>query len=241
MTMGCGVIDRLDSFKDLSEVPAHRQLRNSELLEQLRKAVDFRHIAVGGLDLHGYRIGRGRSVDTDMPPTYVETYFAEQWSLSDPLLVQSIRQARPMTEEEAYDLDPQPQRLGYLHRCYEIGRRLHVPLSRDGVVYGGVCFTREKPFTASEQELLFFVARPLHRQITKPLMDRFSAGILRLTSGELRCLELASRGLTSDEIASASDFRTETVNSYLKSATKKLGAANRAHAIAEAIRRHLIN
>ncbi|ANM14893.1 MULTISPECIES: helix-turn-helix transcriptional regulator [unclassified Rhizobium] len=239
--MGCASIESLCHFRDLSEVPAHRQLRNSDLLEQLRKAVDFRYIAVGGLDLEGYRIGRGRSIDTDMPPAYIDTYFGEKLGLSDPLVVQSLERSTPLTEEEAFDILAPTQRLRYLLRSYEIGRRIQIPLSRNGIIYGGVCFTREKPFTASEQELLVFFAEPLHRAITKPLMDRFAAGVLRLTSGELRCLELAGKGLTSEEISGASDYQTETINSYLKSATKKLGAANRAHAIAEAIRRQLIS
>ncbi|MGY5808784.1 autoinducer binding domain-containing protein [Rhizobium sp. LEGMi198b] len=239
--MGCVAIKYLGDFKDLSEVPAHRQLRDSELLEQLRKAVDFRHIAVGGLDLAGYQIGRGHSIDTDMPPAFIDTYFGEKLGLSDPLVIQSLNRTTPLSDEEAFDISPPSQRLQYLLRAYRIGQRLQVPLARDGVVYGGVCFTREKQFTASERDLLLFFAEPLHRVITKPLMDRFAAGVLRLTNGELRSLELASKGLTSEEIADASDYRPETINSYLKSATKKLGAANRAHAVAEAIRRNLIN
>lgn len=239
--MGCVSIESLCRFRNLSEVPSHRQLRNSELLEQLRKAVDFRYIAIGGLDLEGYRIGRGCSIDTDMPPAYIDSYFGEKLGLSDPLVVQSLHRTTPLTEEEAFAIMAPSQRLRYLLRSYGIGQRVQIPLSRHGIVYGGVCFTREKPFTASELELLVFFSEPLHRAITKPLMDRFAAGALRLTSGELRCLELAGKGLTSEEIADASDYRTETINSYLKSATKKLGAANRAHAIAEAIRRQLIS
>jgi len=239
--MGCVSVESLRHYGNLAEVPPQRQLRHSELLEQLRKAVDFRHIAVGGLDLEGYRIGRGRSIDTDMPPAYIDSYFGEKLGLADPLVVLSLQRTTPLTEEEAFDILPPSQRLRYLLRSYRIGQRVQIPLARDGMVYGGVCFTREKPFTASELELFVFFAEPLHRAITKPLMDRFAAGVLRLTSGELRCLELAGKGLTSEEIADASNYRTETINSYLKSATKKLGAANRAHAIAEAIRRQLIS
>lgn len=238
--MGHEDLEGLDRFNDLSEVPVQRQLRDNQLLEHVRKAVGFRHVAVGGLDLNGYHIGRGRSVESDLPPAFVETYFSERWNRSDPLLVRSIAQAIPMTEEEAFDVSPPAQRLCYLHRSYEIGRRLHIPVSRGAVVYGGVCFTKEQAFTAGEREFLVFMAEPLHHAVTKPLMDRFAADVLRLTCGELQCLELASKGLTSEEIAGASSYRTETVNSYLKSAAKKLGAANRSHAIAEAIRRHLI-
>jgi len=46
--------------------------------------------------------------------------------------------------------------------------------------------------------------------------------------------------LTSDGIAKATGYQVDTVNSYVKSAVKKLGASNRTQAIAEAIRRRLI-
>jgi len=41
-------------------------------------------------------------------------------------------------------------------------------------------------------------------------------------------------------VAEAVGYQVDTVNSYIKSAIKKLGASNRAEAIAEAIRRRLI-
>jgi LuxR family transcriptional regulator len=64
---------------------------------------------------------------------------------------------------------------------------------------------------------------------------------MKLSKGELACLVQASLGLTSENIAKATGYQAETVNSYIKSATKKLGAANRTQAIAQAIRRRLID
>ncbi len=122
--MGCVSIESLCRFRNLSEVPSHRQLRNSELLEQLRKAVDFRYIAVGGLDLEGYRIGRGCSIDTDMPPAYIDSYFGEKLGLSDPLVVQSLHRTTPLTEEEAFAIMAPSQRLRYRLRSYGIGQRV---------------------------------------------------------------------------------------------------------------------
>jgi LuxR family transcriptional regulator len=85
------------------------------------------------------------------------------------------------------------------------------------------------------------MAEPLHAAVTKPIMDRFAASQLRLTKGELLCLKMASRGLTSEEIAVASDYALETINSYLKSAVRKLGTSNRVEAVAEAIGKRLID
>jgi LuxR family transcriptional regulator len=71
-------------------------------------------------------------------------------------------------------------------------------------------------------------------------MERFAAEHMRLSKGEMACLAQASLGLTSEGIAKSTGYQLDTVNSYVKSATKKLGAVNRTQAIAEAIRRRLI-
>lgn len=233
--------DVFTNYVDLSSVPALRQLRDNTCVGQLRKAVPFEYVTVGGLDLEGYEFGCSLSIDTDMPPLFVETYFAEKMSPRDPLVVAGKTKKTAFTEEEACDLVSPPQRLLYLSRAHGIRNRILFPLCRKDAVYGAVCFSNARPFTQGEFEFLSFMAEPLHTAITKPLMDRFAASQLRLTKGELLCLKLASRGLTSDEIADASDYTSETINSYLKSAARKLGASNRVHAVAEAIGRRLID
>ncbi|TCL87259.1 DNA-binding CsgD family transcriptional regulator [Rhizobium sp. PP-WC-2G-219] len=80
----------------------------------------------------------------------------------------------------------------------------------------------------------------MHRVLTRPIMDKFSAQTLKLIEGELACLRFASFGKTTDEIAKATGYTPDTVNSYIKTAIRKLEADNRVHAIAEAIRRGLI-
>ena len=85
------------------------------------------------------------------------------------------------------------------------------------------------------------VAEVTHKVLTRPIMEKFSAQTLKLSEGELLCLRLASFGKTSEEIADASSYTPDTVNSYIKAATRKLRANNRAHGIAEALRRGLIS
>ncbi|MBB5536357.1 helix-turn-helix transcriptional regulator [Rhizobium giardinii] len=238
---GCAVVGSLDQYADLSSVPAHRQLRDNNLVEHLRKAVSFTHVAVGGLDLDGYNFGYGYSIDTDMPPSFIDSYFAEKMCLSDPVVAAGKSRSTPFTEEEAYDLSSPPQRLLYLARAHGIRNRVLVPLSRNYVIYGAVCFTNGRPFTQGEFDFLTTLAQPLHRAVAKPLMDRFAAQTIRLTAGELSCLRYASQGMTSEEIAEVVPYTTDTISSYLKAATKKLGTSNRAQAVAEAIRRRLID
>jgi DNA-binding CsgD family transcriptional regulator len=62
----------------------------------------------------------------------------------------------------------------------------------------------------------------------------------RITARELAVLRLVSLGMASNEIAKRLGVGEETVRSHLKKVQAKLGARNRAHAAAEAIRQQLI-
>lgn len=62
----------------------------------------------------------------------------------------------------------------------------------------------------------------------------------RITPRELAVLRLVSLGMASNDIAKRLGVGEETVRSHLKKVQVKLGARNRAHAAAEAIRQQLI-
>jgi DNA-binding CsgD family transcriptional regulator len=62
----------------------------------------------------------------------------------------------------------------------------------------------------------------------------------RLTPRELAVLRLLSFGAPSKEVAKHLGLGEETVRSHAKKAQAKLGATNRTHAVAEAIRQHLL-
>lgn len=61
-----------------------------------------------------------------------------------------------------------------------------------------------------------------------------------VASRERDCLDLSSHGLTSDEIATELSLSPHTVNQYLTNTSRKLGAVNRVHVVAKAIRLGLI-
>ena len=63
---------------------------------------------------------------------------------------------------------------------------------------------------------------------------------LVLGNRERQCLDWTAQGKTSFEISKILDLSEHTVNNYIVSATRKLGASNRAHAIAKALRLDLI-
>ena len=62
----------------------------------------------------------------------------------------------------------------------------------------------------------------------------------RLTPRELAVLRLVSTGAQAKDAAQALGLGAETIRSHLKKAQSKLGVGNRAQAVAEALRQHLI-
>ncbi|GAB4360756.1 MAG: autoinducer binding domain-containing protein [Oricola sp.] len=62
-----------------------------------------------------------------------------------------------------------------------------------------------------------------------------------LSARECECLQWTASGKTSQEIAAILDLSEHTVNHYLSAACQKLGAVNRAHAVAKAIRSGLLD
>ena len=62
----------------------------------------------------------------------------------------------------------------------------------------------------------------------------------KITARELAVLRLVSLGMASNEIGTLLGIGEETVRSHLKKVQARLGARNRAHAAAEAIRQQLI-
>lgn len=231
----------LRNFVDLSSVPRHRFIQNHAFITRLRQAVNFDYVMISGLDIEGFQFGTAQSIDTDFPPAFLEAYYEEKFHLTDPYVQACKNARRVIIESEALEGVVRNERLAYLLETFNIRNRTLFPIRRGDLVYGSVGFTRTVAFDADELAFLGAVATAVHQEITGPLMRKFAATELRLSSGEVTCLRLASGGLTSEQIAAESGYQVDTVNTYIKNATKKIGATNRTQAIAEAIRRGLID
>ncbi len=62
-----------------------------------------------------------------------------------------------------------------------------------------------------------------------------------LSPRERECLQWTAAGKTTWEIAAILEISPNTIDGYVAAATRKLGAVNRTHAVAEALRRSLID
>ncbi len=234
-------LSAFDDYVDLRSVPRHRHFVRHSIVDRMRLAVPFDHIAISGLDIDGYRFGQATSIDSDFPPAFIEAYAAEGLVGNDPFVKAAKSGQGIVVESEVWKTCEPPQRLLYLMRSFKILNRTLIPVRRNDIVYGGVCFTRVHPFDAEELAFLELVAEPVHTTIVRPLMEKFATAQMKLTAGEVACLTQASFGLTSEAIAAVTGYQADTVNSYIKNAIKKLGCANRTQAIAEALRRRLIS
>lgn len=226
---------------DLASLPRHRRMSDDAAVALAQRAVPFDFVSVSGFDLGAYKVGNFSSVTSSFPPAFVEAYAGEKLYLADPMVLAGTDGADVVTEESVEGEYQMPQRLAYLLRTFRISRRIAFFLRHGRHNYGSVVFARDgAAFGTDEAEYLGMIAQPLHERVTRPLIERFGAQIVGLLDGEVECIRLAGQGMTSEEIAAASRFTRETVDSYLKSAARKLLARNRAHAIALAIRHRLI-
>lgn len=86
----------------------------------------------------------------------------------------------------------------------------------------------------------------LQSEITLPLLKRMaqearsSEDRTSLSAREMHIIEYLAEGMSNKRIARELSISEETVKSHLKKTYEKLGASDRAHAVAIALRRHLI-
>lgn len=236
------VIDwSLEEVVDLRSLPQFRPIRGNAFIDRLRTAVAFDYVTVSGLDFDGYRLGDQKlHVESDVPAALVDVYISDKLYRNDPLL-QALQETNCFAvQSEVYENSDTSKRLEQLGLDFSVKNRTAFPMSRGDLVFGSVCFMRTEPFTTSEMDFLLMIARPIYHSVVDPIIKKFSAESAKLTEGEVRCLHLASNGLTTGEISERVSLQPSTVDSYIKTAIKKLGARNRTHAIAEAMRRSII-
>ncbi|EAB6718315.1 helix-turn-helix transcriptional regulator, partial [Salmonella enterica subsp. enterica] len=102
-----------------------------------------------------------------------------------------------------------------------------------------VFFGRQAEFS----EALLFEAHARCFQLfeSSAVLAYMDGAMASVANRERDCLELSSHGLTSEEIAAELGLSPHTVNQYLTNTARKLGAVNRVHVVAKALRLGLID
>ena len=235
--------DRRLLMRELTSVRVNERAREHPLVSRIRALVPFDSIALSGIDLEGCRLGSGVYLATDLPEPYLRMCRSESFLSIDPLLDISGPESPVACWEggspAALNAPERRPLIEALHR-YEVAPRTSVTLWRDGKPYGGAVFARKRSFSQSELETLSLFAPLVHATLSD-LAITVANRRFGLAPGELACLALAAGGLTAEEIAAETRYTCDTVATYLKLATKKLGAANRTEAVAIAIRRKIVH
>lgn len=213
------------------------------ILESLRQAVRFNEFWLGGIDMDGCEPTDGLILATNAADDLIKEYRQARYHEIDPL-IQAVSRSNPVVSwQDVVEKGLSSPRLQLFHqhlKTYNVLPRTLVSFwNQQGKFYGGAVFTREAPFSSPELTLLAIVSRHVHDLLSAPILSAFNAQIC-LNTNEHNCLQLASHGLTSEEIGQELGLTTETVNAAVKTATKRLQARNRPQAVADAIRLGII-
>lgn len=230
------------TLRELERIQLSARHAEYPLIEQIKQLAPFRYIAISGLAVKGHDVGTGAFLLSDFPAAYLAEYYAGDYMDNDPLVDIFKTGAVISRDSDAY-ATPEARRRGAnvldVLRRHGIPERTIIRVIRAGETCGTVNLISDKPLDDQACQLLQHFGLSLHAEVSRPLLTELNDA-LKLTRGELYCLQHAARGRTSEEIARDQTYALDTINTYLKTATRKLGAQNRTQAVAEALRRQLI-
>ncbi|MDR6817548.1 LuxR family transcriptional regulator [Neorhizobium sp. 2083] len=182
-----------------------------------------------------------RNVPADME----SMWFDQGLYLSDPVQLLALRSVQPLywsyhfEEPSVLNSMAQGPVANYL-RAYELARGLTVPVQTP--THGCATITgfwRQRPDvraleTSFVAEFMLFAHKLHDRLLHQAGQDEIGTIAVRLTPRERECIRLCSEGLSDKQVAFQLGRSISTVVMHLQSAMHKLGARNRAQAIARA-------
>jgi len=204
-----------------------------------------KRFGVNVLDRDGLKVGENVFIHKSVPQGWWDAYFELSKKTYAPMLMMARHCMAPFTWSECLRMfEP----IGIDRWGHELGLKYGM---RDGLTcpVGGrwvVCYWSRRPLSnvlSPQLRALLFMAANFAairlEQIVGPDPKRI-ANRMSLTPRELSVLRLASNGHRIKRIAQLLDLGEETVRSHTKKAQAKLGAKDRLHAVAEAMRHQLI-
>lgn len=213
------------------------------VVDIVKRGVYFEYIHIAGIDAGRRGVGTGTIIYTDWPEDFLRQYVQEKWYVHDPVVVALLMKRAIVHPADAHEVAKGDVRAEEIaRRCQERSLPLPtvVPVFQLQRMTGSVGFARHQPFSPDEVHFLSVVAPELHRSFA--MDERVVTGPeQQLTEREIECLRHASTGMTSEEISGVMPLAAATVTAHLRNAAGKLNAANRVQAIAEAIRRGIID
>ena len=115
-----------------------------------------------------------------------------------------------------------------------------VPVTYDREPVGVAGFSGLSNVTTRQESALQLLVYSLFAQVRTFRSIGISGATEPLTPREKEVIALSADGFTSDDIAERLGMAARTVNQHVDNVARKLGTKNRAHTVAEAIRRSML-
>jgi LuxR family quorum sensing-dependent transcriptional regulator len=204
----------------------------------------FDSFILSGIPDPGHRLD-GHVLLSGWDPTWLEHYLAEDYFQVDPIArrLRTTETAFVWSETlAAEEIDPAGRRV--LDEAAEIGMRdgFCIPLFDVGGRRAALSLAAERvELSPGERSLLQLVGLHAQTCVHRLLDSGRRRDGAQLSPRERECLQWTAVGKTSWETSSILGLSQSTTDGYIASAARKLGATNRIQAVAEAIRRGLID
>ena len=115
-----------------------------------------------------------------------------------------------------------------------------VPISQGGELVGIAGFSGTPPLDRQQEMALQLVGYSAFAHVRALRMNTTTTQSVALTPRERQVMQLSANGLTSTEIADKLGMSARTVNQHVDNVADKLGTRNRAHTVAEIVKRGLL-
>ena len=228
-------------YGDGPKLSGDAAVRLQNLIKQIRHILPFDFYCVVGQPPSAARAVESITFYADnLPDAFRQTYLASRWFESDPVFLAACTALRALrTPEIRTAADSDAVRRTFAEMAETLGPVVAaVALRLRGRLVGVVALWRGgSEFSDDELEFLELVAPAL--LLTATGQSEVLSG--ELTARERECLSWTSVGKTAWEIGSILGISEHTAVAHLNSAVRKLDATSRAHAVAEALRRGLID
>jgi LuxR family quorum sensing-dependent transcriptional regulator len=216
------------------------------VVEELRKLGElfgYENFCVASLPQPGERFEPYVLV-SGWPEGWMRRYDENGYAHVDPVMARIRRTSLPVVWSEApYDpSDPGPSRVMNESPEFGLVEGVSVGVSTPKGFKAGVSFSARKlRLSGPERIALHLVAVYAEGRARALLGGKEPPAASVLSRRELECLKWAAEGLTAWEISVILSLSRRTVEQYLASATQALGAVNRVQAVAEAMRRGILD
>jgi LuxR family quorum sensing-dependent transcriptional regulator len=177
------------------------------------------------------------------PPDLLRTFRDNQYIHASPALRHCRRTVYPFDWKDApYDRerDPRAAEVVSLLTDFDLSNAIMVPVPSPGGCAGGVWLAgRRAEFDACSMPMIHIMALYAFERLNE-LVRRAPTARAGLTAREREVLTWVAQGKSAWEIGEILGVAKRTIDEHTQTAMKKLGAANRTHAVAIAMRDRLI-